>query len=96
MAIGRVGTIKQFKGPFPANTLLLIPTGQNCKISISIGEDDLMRLKDFYFNINGHIIKMGKTGIYETDYTINNTEISFPNGAPVSVTVDLVYCKAEK
>ena len=53
MAIGRVGTLKQFKGPFTANTLVPIPTGQNCKISISVGENDLQRLKDFRFVING-------------------------------------------
>lgn len=96
MAIGRVGTIKQFKGPFLANALVPIPTGQHCKISISIGEDDLQSLKDFYFNINGQQILMGRTGMYETDYTINNAQVFFPNGAPISVTVDVIYCAMEK
>lgn len=95
------GIIKQYKGPFIEGYELILQG--NCKIGISISEDDFMSWKahkvgniwigqDFIFTINNQIIHMGKTYIYETDNQINNTKITFPGGAPLSLIVDVVYC----
>ena len=91
------GVIKQFKGPFAVNQQLNIGNG-NCKIGISISEDDFMKLgseqhTSFQFIINDQLIHMGRSYMYETDSQINNTTISFPKGAPLSTIVDIVYCQ---
>ena len=39
-----IGTIEQFKGPFTSSSTVQIPSSSNCKIGISIGEDDFMLL----------------------------------------------------
>lgn len=96
-----VGIIKQYRGPFEPNQE--IDLQGNCKIGISISEDDLMSWKahkeentwvgqDFVFIINEQIIHMGRTCMYETDNQINNVKISFPDGAPLSLIIDAVYC----
>ena len=90
--MANVGTIQEFKGPFSANTPLEI--SGHCRIGISISEDDFMSWlggQDFAFEINGKRIHMGRTYIYETENQINNTVISFPEGAPLSTIVDVVY-----
>lgn len=92
-----IGVIEQYKGPFIEGYELNLKG--NCKIGISIGENDFIKLgsennTSFVFIINNQIIHMGKTCIYETDNQINDTIIQFPNGAPLSTIVDVVYCEA--
>ena len=103
--MAEIGTIEQYKGPFTVGYELNLQG--NCKIGISIGEDDFMSWKsyyneetkkwiqgqDFVFIINNQTIHMGKTYIYETDSQINNTIIHFPDGAPLSTIVNVVYCE---
>ena len=95
-----IGTIEQFKGPFTSPSTVQIPSSSNCKIGISIGEDDFMLLgssssdSSLKININGQQIWMGKTYIYEIGQQIDNTVLSFPEGAPNSTIVDVVYCAA--
>lgn len=83
------GQIGQIKGPFSEETEILsnVFTG---KIGISIGEKDLMKIKDFYFRINNSLYLMGRTGIYEIDEPYTISSIIFPNGAPASVTIDFI------
>lgn len=91
-----VGVIEQFKGPFNSNSTL--SSDGNCKIGISIGQDDFYLLgstsgdKGLRFLINGKQIWMGRTYMYETGEQIDNTVISFPDGAPPSTTVNMMYC----
>ena len=35
---------------------------------------------------------MGRTFMYESGDSVNNTVIKFPDGAPLSTIVDVVYC----
>ena len=100
------GTIEQYQGPFYENYTLTF--NGNCIIGVSIGEDDYMKLgsttgdKSFRFLINGHQIWMGRTYLYQTEKAIEdnniisrNTIISFPDGAPASVLIEVVYCSRE-
>lgn len=53
--------------------------------------------KSFRFTINGHQIWMGRTYMYQTekqisDMLINNTILTFPDGVPFSIKVEVVYC----
>lgn len=96
----KAGIIKQYKGPFqPGQELIL---NGNCKIGISMNEDDFMSWKaykendiwkgqNFIFSINEQIIHMGRTYIYETDNKINQVKLAFPDGAPLSLIIDVVY-----
>lgn len=52
----------------------------------------------FYFEINGQKIEMGRTFMYQTDASVDMTHIpsstislKFPDGAPASTIVDIVY-----
>lgn len=99
--MAKAGVIQEFKGPFKqelGNTQLSI--SGNCKIGISIGEDDFMSLGNQDFNrslrvfINDNEVWMGRTYIYETGEQVNKTKIVFPNEAPASTIVDVVYCEA--
>lgn len=100
-----VGVIEQYKGPFGQGYTLNL--NGNCKIGISISEDDFMSWKarkegdkwvgqDFIFYINDQSIHMGRSYMYETDTQINNTKITFPQGAPLSTIVDITYCEELK
>ena len=88
------GYLGQAKGPFNSSENIFskvnIPSGKKIKIGISISPYDLMPMPEWYFNINGKHIKMGKTGIYETDEPITATSLYFPMGAPASTIVDFV------
>ena len=91
-----VGVIEQYKGPFGQGYTLNL--NGNCKIGISISEDDFMRLgsenyTSFQFTINDQLIHMGRSCMYETDTQINDTKIQFPQGAPLSTIVDITYCE---
>ena len=100
-----IGTIEQYQGPFLSPSTKLELDGK-CIIGISISEDDYMRLgstsgnKSFRFTINGQQIWMGRTYIYQTEKQIDQasgetkTIITFPDGAPASVKVEVVYCSA--
>lgn len=100
-----IGTIKQYQGPFLSSSTKLELDGR-CIIGISIGEDDYMKLgsstgnKSFRFTINGQQIWMGRTYMYQTEKQIDQesgevkTVITFPDGAPASVKVEVVYCSA--
>lgn len=96
------GVIRQFKGPFPSGYVLNLQG--NCKVSVSIGQKDFMKYgsqagqndkKSFQFILNNELIYMGRSGMYETDSQLNTTVISFPEGAPSSVIVDVVYCERD-
>ena len=52
---------------------------------------ELQSASNFKVNINEEDIEIGRTFIYETNETINDTVIKFPNGAPLSTIVDVVY-----
>ena len=100
------GTIEQYQGPFLTGSSLTLLG--DCRIGISIGEDDYMKLgstsgnKSFRFTINGNQIWMGRTYIYQTERQLvsntiaRNTVITFPDGAPASVLVEAVYCSAQE
>lgn len=99
--MAKVGIIEQYKGPFREGYELILE--ESCKIGISIGEDDFMSWKthkenniwvgqDFVFLINDQEIHMGRTCMYEIDTSIEETKISFPDGAPLSLIVDVIYC----
>lgn len=102
-----IGVIKQFKGPFEENQSISL-TGNACKIGISIAEDDFMswgatynqgewRGKDFIINIKGEQIHMGRTYIYQSQQAIDQPIlISFPDGAPTSLIIDVVYSQVYK
>lgn len=99
-----VGTIAQYQGPLPADTTYNFT--EACIIGISINEDDFMSYgsayddpekRSFRFIINGNQIYMGKTYIYQTVQPVTKPlssplTISFPDGAPESFLMEIVYC----
>ncbi len=99
-----VGTIEQYQGPFETGSTLGFEG--YCILGVSIGEDDFMKLgsssadRSFRFSINGNQIWMGRTYMYQTERQIEkdggavSTVIGFPDGAPASVKVEVVYCSA--
>lgn len=98
-----IGTIEQYQGPFSAGSTLTFEG--NCILGVSIGEDDFMKLgspsgdRSFRFLINGQQIWMGRTYMYQTEKQLENDRgeintIEFPDGAPASVKVEVVYCSA--
>lgn len=88
------GYLGQIKGPFNSSenvfSKINIPSGYKVKIGISINPYDLMPEPEWYFEINEKHIKMGKTGMYETDEPIAAASLYFPMGAPPSTIVDFV------
>lgn len=92
-----LGEIKQYTGPFEENHSINL--NGNCLIGFSLSEDDFMLTaqptlnppKNFSFIINNKEIQMGRTFIYQTGEQINNTIISFPNGAPASLKINVAY-----
>lgn len=104
-----IGVIKQFKGPFKENQSINL-TDNPCKIGISIAEDDFMSWgaiynsktkqwqgKDFIINIKGEQIHMGRTYIYQSQQAVDQPiSISFPDGAPTSLIIDVVYSQVYK
>lgn len=93
MAI-RAGYIGQIKGPFGTGADILaqamIPPGYRMKFGISIDPYDLMPIPEWYFEVNGQHIKMGKTGMYETDSPMFVSSLNLPLGGPPSTIVDFV------
>ena len=100
----KMGTISQYQGPFSAGYSITLDG--NCIIGISINEDDYMKAgsqlspsgqiqeKSFRFTINGNQIWMGRTYKYQTEEQVNETVVSFPDGAPSSLLLEAVYCIA--
>lgn len=100
-----VGTIQQIQGPLEANTTIIAAAANTSyKLGISLGEDDYMswksdqwseqnpNAKDFRFVLNNQIIHLGRTQMYETQQSINNTSLVFPDGAPASLKIQVVHC----
>ena len=100
--------IKQYNGPYSANTTIPLPAGT--LFGISISQDDFMKevhssspvehpqLKDtnFTFKLNNELIQIGKTFIYQSGEPLGESKIlSFPNGAPASVKINIVQPKNE-
>lgn len=93
-----IGTIEQIQGPFEEGKNITL--NGHCIIGISVSEDDFMLAgsssgdSGIEFSINDSLqtIRIGRTFIYQTQqqYTIN--KITFPNGAPESTLVNIVYC----
>ena len=84
------GQIGQFKGPFSSGDNILNNNLLTGKFGISIGEKDLMKIKDFKFRINNVEYLMGRTGIYEICEPYEVSSIEFPEGAPASVVIDYI------
>ena len=102
----KLGVIREYKGPFSSGHTINLEG--NCKIGISIGEDDFqsfgaaqteqgwIKENDFSVEINGERVVIGRTFMYEiTDIALDNPTISFPDGAPVSTIVDVVYANPD-
>ncbi len=100
-----VGKIQQVQGPLEANTTIIVSTANTSyKLGISLDEDDYMswksdqwsiqdpNAKDFKFILNNQIIHLGRTQMYETQQSINNTSLVFPDGAPASLKIQVVHC----
>lgn len=97
---GSMGQIIQIKGPL--NEGQSYKFSPAVKIGMSIGQKDFMYWKngigqDFIFTIkvgngNEETIHMGRTYIYEvTQNSLNNVEITFPDGTPDSFIMDIAY-----
>lgn len=89
---GRVG---QVLGPFDTSDLLE-ENGAISQITPETSKPILEKLgvqaaKGTMLRINGMDIKIGATGIYELDYVVAVTSLSFPNGADENTIVDFVY-----
>ena len=88
------GAIGQVQGPFQANDFLNF-NGKQVKLGVSIAEKDLMtyggtEIKGFTIKIDDELIKLGREGIYESDDWVELNQITFPQGAPVSVLIEYV------
>ena len=105
--MAEIGTIEQYQGPFDENQSLVlignciigISIGEDdymkCGSSIDPQTGRIIE-KSFRFKINGRQIWMGRTYIYQTEKQItesgvSRTVINFPDGAPSSVLVEVVY-----
>lgn len=90
------GHVGQVRGPFTANKDLLDDDGAIgiftpekerpviYKIGIQAARGTLVR-------INGNIIEIGPTGIYELDQVIQIKSLSFPSGANSDTIIDFIY-----
>ena len=86
--------ITQVQGPLESGDIIKIMS--LAKIGISIAEKDFMlfgkrendQAASFEFAINGQTFFMGRTDMYETSDYIKLDTLTFPKGAPASVTVD--------
>ncbi len=87
------GSIGQVQGPLTSADIINF-NNNYVKLGISIGEKDLMAWEaehhDFIFQIDSVRIKLGQTGMYETDDVIRINQLNFPDGAPASLLVEYV------
>lgn len=84
--------VGQIKGPFEANQNVFT-SAQKVRLGISIDTKDLMpfgedRVEGLSFKINGQLIEMGRTGMYETGDYINVSSLSFNKKTPASVIIN--------
>lgn len=89
-----VGYVGQIRGPFGMSedivSKLDLPIGYKIRFGVSVDPYDMMPIPDWYFEVNGAHIKMGKTCMYETDEPVIISTFTFPIGAPASTLVDFV------
>lgn len=95
---GRVG---QVTGPFIANQNLCAIGGAIYDFAIAQTQSavDPIRIQKLgiqaepgtKIKINNIVIKLGKTGIYELDYTVEIRSLLFPEATTDEVIVDFVY-----
>jgi|GEM_PF-4560807 len=91
------GRVNQVLGPFDTSDLL----GVNGAITKAVPESDPPRLiklgiqasEGTIVNINGANIRIGKTGIYELDNTVQIISLYFPTpgATDASTIVDFIY-----
>ena len=99
-----VGTMEQYQGPFDENESFQF--NHPCVIGLSVSEDDYMQAgapldqqgqiqdQSIRFTINGEQIWLGRTYIYETEQQTGISEVvlTFPDGAPDSILLNVIYC----
>lgn len=104
--MANVGTMEQYQGPFDEGASFSF--NHPCVIGLSVSEDDYMKAglpmteegqiqeKSIRFTINEEQIWLGRTYIYETEDQIGRTNssvvLTFPDGAPASVLLNVIYC----
>lgn len=83
----------QKRGPFRAGVNIL-PSGSLILFGVSIDEKDWMKYggpnDDFGFLLNGDLIEMGRSRMYEIDEPIKINSFSFKEDAPDGVIVDYI------
>ena len=88
------GSIGQLQGPFTTDDRFIFTGLNNGKIFIKLGiimnDKDAMSNPDFVININGELLKLGTTNIYELDDVMQIVNLSFPQNAPPSTIIDYV------
>ena len=98
--IQTAGQLIQYTGPFDVGESFSFGNNILCKIGISIEEKDYMFESNpdpnndngskLLVNINGKVIKIGRTFIYEPGDILKGVGISFPNGAPKGTKLDII------
>lgn len=98
--------IKQYNGPYTNEETIDLPAGT--LFGISISQDDFMKeahssspvehpqLKDtnFTFKLDNELIQIGRTFIYQSGEPLGKSKVlSFPNGAPSSVKINIIQPK---
>ena len=97
--MAKVGDIIQYQGPFDTTPISITPP---CVLGISVSEKDFMQAgsstedSSIQVKINNQpqTIFIGRTFIYQTQEQYNITSVQFPNGAPASTLVNIIYCPA--
>lgn len=97
--MAKVGDIIQYQGPFDTTPITI---NFPCVLGISVSEKDFMQAgsptgdSSIQVKINGRsqTIFIGRTFIYQTQEQYNITSVQFPNGAPASTLVNIIYCPA--
>ena len=98
--MAKVGDMIQYQGPFDNDYIIEI--NFPCVLGISVGQKDFMQAgsrdadSSIQIKINGQsqTIFIGRTFIYQTQEQYNITSVQFPNGAPASTLVNIIYCPA--
>ena len=93
MLNGRVG---QVLGPFDAGIDLLNDGAPIGEFTPEHSKPILYKLgiqtdQGVQVEINNAIIRIGKTGIYELEDTVDIKKLVFPQGAPANTIVDFIY-----
>ncbi len=97
--MAKIGDIIQYQGPFDTSSIVIdFP----CILGISVNEKDFMQAGSptgdgsIQVKINNQLqpIFIGRTFIYQTQEQYDITSIQFPNGAPASTLINIIYCSA--